>query len=253
MQQGSDMSPIGYEDSPFPVRDDLAGAHRRAWARLARPGYWWTGAERVAIAAETRQAPECALCRRRKSALSPYAVEGRHDQVTVLADPVVEMIHRVRTDPGRLTRAWYEGLRGAGLDDGHYVEAVAVVATLVAVDTFARGLGIALRPLPTSEAGAPTRRRPAGAKPGGAWVPWVEAADIAPGERYPYPADRPPANILKALSLVPEEALGFFDVVEAQYLPSDAMRQFGREFRAINHAQIELVAGRVSAVNGCEY
>src|SRR5215831_14051277 len=53
------------------IRDDLSAAHARAWARIARPGTWWDGAARVAIAAETRQAPRCALCRRRKEALSP--------------------------------------------------------------------------------------------------------------------------------------------------------------------------------------
>jgi hypothetical protein len=40
------------------VREDLAAAHDRAWARLARAGTWWTGAERVAIAAEARRAEE---------------------------------------------------------------------------------------------------------------------------------------------------------------------------------------------------
>ena len=38
-----------YRRSPVPVRDDLVAAHRRAWARLAAPGEWWTGAVRLAI------------------------------------------------------------------------------------------------------------------------------------------------------------------------------------------------------------
>ena len=183
------MKPFSYDDSPISVRDELAAAHRRAWARLARPGRWWTGAQRVAIAAETRHAPACPLCHKRKSALSPYLIRGDHDRATGLADPLVELIHRVRTDPGRLTRTWYEGLRHAGLDEGEYVEAVGVIATVVAIDTFARGLGIVPRPLPAAEAGEPTRRRPPSARPGGAWVPWVEAAEVGEGDRYPYPAD----------------------------------------------------------------
>ena len=56
---------------PSQVRDGLAAAHRRAWARLAAPGGWWTGAARAAIAKETRAATECGPCRERKSALSP--------------------------------------------------------------------------------------------------------------------------------------------------------------------------------------
>jgi hypothetical protein len=55
------------------------------------------------------------------------------------------------------------------------------------------------------------------------------------------------------MSLVPAEVKGFFDLVTAQYLAPEMMRDFGNEFRAINHAQIELVAGRVSAINQCVY
>jgi hypothetical protein len=247
------MDSFNWDRSPVPIRSDLTAAQRRAWGRLARPGRWWTGAERIAIAGETRQAPRCSLCRLRKSALSPYGLNGSHDRATTLADPVIEAVHRVRTDPGRLTRTWYDGLLRAGLSDGQYVEAIGVIATVVAVDTFSRGLGIGPPPLPTPEAGAPTRRRPKGAALGRAWVPWIEAADFSDEIAGLYPVGRPPANIHKALSLVPEEAIGFFDLVEAQYLPGPAMRQFGQEFRSITHAQIELVAGRVSAINGCEY
>ncbi len=59
------MLAIGYANALVPVRDDLVAAHRRAWERLARPGTWWSGAERVAIAADVRSAAECALCRDR--------------------------------------------------------------------------------------------------------------------------------------------------------------------------------------------
>jgi hypothetical protein len=247
------MNSLNWGKSPFPIRDDLTAAHRRAWARLARPGRWWTGAERIAIADETRQAPHCSLCRLRKAAVSPYGLNGAHDRAAMLADPVIEVVHRVRTDPGRLTRSWYEGLLSSGLSDGQYVETIGVIATVVAIETFSRGLGINPPPLPIPEAGVPTRRRPKGAKLGSAWVPWIEAADLSDEEEGLYPIGRPPANIRKALSLVPEEVTSFFDLVETQYIPGPAMRQFGQEFRSITHAQIELVAGRVSAINGCEY
>lgn len=55
------------------------------------------------------------------------------------------------------------------------------------------------------------------------------------------------------MSLVPREVAGFFDVVNSQYLPGPAMRDFSREYRAITHAQIELLAGRVSSINQCVY
>lgn len=234
------------------VREDLAAAHDRAWARLARAGTWWTGAERVAIAAEVRRASDCPLCTRRKAALSPYTVVGAHDGRGGLPASVVEVVHRVRIDPGRLTNAWYEGILAAGLPAEKYVETIGVIATVVAIDTFARGLGVTLRALPQPEPGTPTRARPR-ARPSAAFVPWLEPEDLTAAEAGIYPTGRPPANIHRAMSLVPEEVRGFFDLVEHQYLGGLAMRDFAREYRAISHAQIELVAGRVSAINGCEY
>jgi hypothetical protein len=204
------------------------------------------------MAAEARHAPDCDLCRRRLAALSPNAVAGRHDAGS-LPEAVIEVVHRIRTDPGRLSKSWLDGVLAHGLSVERYVEIVGVVATTVALDTFARGLGWVPRPLPPPVAGAPSQQRPRGAKPGGAWVPWLEPADVTEAEAGLYPFDRPAANIYKAMSLVPAEVRGFFDVVEAQYLPGAVMRDFTREVRAITHAQIELLAARVSALNRCVY
>jgi hypothetical protein len=237
----------------FPIRDDLAAAHARAWTHLARPGTWWDGAARVAIVAETRQASLCALCRGRKEALSPFVIEGIHDSLGQLPEIAVKVVHRVVADPGRLGERWYRGVIKGGLTEEQYVEIVSVVAHVVAIDTMARGLGLDVPGLPTPEPGSPSRYRPPGAKLGGAWVPWIEPADAGEGEAGIYPSDRPPANIMKAMSLVPEEARSFFDLVTHQYLPGAVMRDFSREYRAISHAQIELLAARVSALNRCLY
>jgi len=235
------------------IRDDLSAAHARAWARIARPGTWWDGAARVAIAAETRQAPACALCHKRKEALSPGAIEGSHGSLGQLPKLVVEVVHRVRTDPGRLGERWYRSVIAGGLSEEQYVEIVSVVAHIVAIDTMARGLGREAAPLPHPRPGAPSCYRPSGAKAGGAWVPWIEPADASAAEAAIYPSDRPPANIMKAMSLVPDEVRSFFDLVTHQYLPGEVMRDFAHEYRAISHAQIELLAARVSALNRCLY
>jgi hypothetical protein len=245
--------PEPYSSSPLSIRDDLAAAHARAWERIARPGTWWDGAARVAIATETRQAPRCALCRRRKEALSPLPIEGDHDSLGQLPDLAVEVVHRVRTDPGRLGIGWYRSVIARGLSEEQYVEIVSVVAHVVAIDTMARGLGLDPLLLPDPEPGAPTRRRPAGARPGEAWVAWLEPDDATDAEAGIYPSDRPPANIMKAMSLVPVEVRSFFDLVSHQYLPGEVMRDFAHEYRAISHAQIELLAARVSALNRCLY
>jgi len=251
------MNPNPYQDSPLPVRDDLAAAHRRVWDHLAAPGTWWNGGERVALAAETRNAPACRLCRERNEALSPAAVTGIHDSLGDLPDNVVEVIHRVRTDPARLTRSWFESIMRSGLTPEQYVEIVSVVVHVVSVDTFARGIGVAPLPLPGPASGEPTRRRPGGAKPGPAWVSWIEAADLtdteAEAEADIYPKGQAPANVRKAMSLIPAEVRSFFAMCDAQYLGALQIRDFSREFRAISHAQIELLAARVSALNQCFY
>jgi hypothetical protein len=242
-----------YAAAPLPIREDLAAAHERAWARLGSPGTWWDGAERAAIAAETRHARSCELCRRRKETLSPAWIDGRHDSLGDLPQSVVEVVHRVCTDPRRLVERWFRAVIAAGLGEGQYVETVSIVAHVVAIDTMARGLGFDPLPLPKARPGPPSRYRPAGAKLGGARVAWLEPTERGEAQAGLYPAGVPAANIRKAMSLVPDEATSFFDVVSHQYQGPLAMRDFAREYRAISHAQIELLAARVSALNQCLY
>ena len=130
------MTPFSYPDasSPDPVRADLAEAHRRAWQHIARPGTWLTGAERVAVADETRRARDCVLCRERKQALSPFAVEGEHDHGDALPESLVDEVHRVTTDAARLSESWYRSLLEAGLDAEAYVEALGVSVLVISVD-----------------------------------------------------------------------------------------------------------------------
>ena len=245
------MTAIDYRDAPVPVREDIAAAHGRAWQRIARPGAWHSGEMRVRIAAETRNARVCRLCAARKEALSPYGVEGEHDSLGGLPDTTVEAIHRIATDPGRLTRKWYDGLLDEGPTPEEYVETVGVVCTTISVDTFAKAMGMEPLPLPEPVAGEPIRVRPASAGQGAAWVPWILPGKAAEDELDLFSPNH--ANIHRAMSLVPAEARGFFDLVETQYLQHKQMRDFDNEFRAITHAQIELIAGRISAINQCVY
>ena len=94
------------------VRNDLTAAHARYWRRLASPGANWSGAQRIAIARETRHASGCAYCRRLRAAFSPHALTGAHDAAPrnsgLLPAPAVDAIHRIVNDASRLTRSWYE-------------------------------------------------------------------------------------------------------------------------------------------------
>ena len=59
-------SSLDYSAASVPVHADLQESHRAILDSLRKPGCWFTGAERIAIAAENRNAPECPLCRERK-------------------------------------------------------------------------------------------------------------------------------------------------------------------------------------------
>lgn len=245
------MTELSYDTAPLPIRRDLSAAHRRAWRHISMPGTWLSGTTRVAIAAETRNAPGCSLCRKRKQALSPYAIEGTHDDLGTLPQAMVEIVHRIATDPARLKRDWYESMLVAGLGEGDYVEIVTVICTTISIDTFTRAVGMDPPRLAEPIAGEPSRRRPPEARQGAAWVSWIAPEDAADFEDEVFSATA--SNVQRSLSLVPEECRAFFDLVEAQYLGRHQMRNFDNEFRAITRLQIELIAGRVSAINQCAY
>lgn len=63
----------------------------------------------------------------------------------------------------------------------------------------------------------------------------------------------PEANIRRALTLVPNEARQFFDLVTNQYYSREQMLDLTQEYRAISHLQTELLASRISAINQCTY
>jgi hypothetical protein len=237
------------------IRPDLVAAHRNAWDRLSKAGTWWTGTERIAIAAESRVAVDCKLCAERKEALSPFSVAGDHDTASpdVLPTAAIDAVHRLVTDVTRLSKAWVEGLPEQGVSDAHYVELLSVVVSIRSIDSFHRAMGIALEPLPSPVDGKPSRRRPEAARPGVAWVPMLpgrkqggEDADLFPG---------PAANVIRAMSLVPDAVRWLKELSAAQYLSMDGgeMLDFVNGKGPLDRSQTELIAGRVSALNECFY
>jgi len=243
---------MNYSALPFPVRGNIVSAQQLAWKRLAAAGTWWDGAMRVAIAAEARQAQHCGFCAARRKALSPHAVQGHHDSEGMLSDALTEVIHRIVTDQSRLTKAFYRIALKSGISDGEYVETIGVIATVIAIDGFTRAIGLPEFALPDPEPGEPSRHRPLGAKIDRAWVPTVSPEDVTEAEASLYDG-LAGANIHRALSLVPAETTGFFDIDAVQYLPDAQLRDYGTEYRDLTHVQIELLAARVSALNQCVY
>jgi alkylhydroperoxidase family enzyme len=233
------------------MRKGLPESHERAWAAIAAPGTWLTGERRVAVAAEVRHARGCALCARLKAALSP-SVPGEHDSPGKLSAAEVELVHRVASDPGRLTEGWARSVLARGLTEGEYIEIVGVISMVMMMDTFMRALGRPGRPLPEPQPGEPTRYRPPGAKRQAAWLALVEPEDAVPADGPMYPHPRV-GYIYRALSLVPQAVRDYWALAFEHYLPSEFVYRFDQSIRAISRPQTEVLAARVSALHQCAY
>lgn len=247
------MRPFAYSNTPYPIRDDLIEAYRYAWKKLAAPGAWWTGAQRVAIAQETRNALTCKHCHTRKQALSPFApIEGNHTTSTSLSPKVVDAVHRLTTDPSRLTQSWVDELTTSELSAAQYVEIIGVVVTTLCIDSFHLALGFELEPLPEPQKGEVSRYQPPNLESNTAWVPMIQKLSEKDADLWA--AKGHTANVLRALSVVPDEVRMLNRLSTVQYVkPEDVPNHQNNNGRAISRAQIEFVAARVSAINDCFY
>ena len=246
------MTHFSYPRSPYPIREDIKLAHRSYWESLAGPGSWWTGEQRVAIAGEVRNACKCNFCKQRKQALSPYTFEGEHHSDCQLPTRAVDAVHRIVSDQTRITQAYIDHNSKAGLSEEQYVELTGIVVCVFSIDEFNRGLGLELEPLPDPRAGEPSYYRPAQATRGTGFVSMIPS-DGAIGAEADLWKSRT-ANVLRALTLVPDALRDWMKLAAAQYLSMEGMANLiGREDRTINRMQMELIAGRVSSFNECFY
>ena len=93
-----------YDNSQFYIPEEIRIAYKNYWRKLAKPGSWWNGAERISIAEASRGALNCSFCMERKMALSPNSIEGEHDPVDGLSQIAIDAVHRVITDQTRITQ-----------------------------------------------------------------------------------------------------------------------------------------------------
>ncbi len=246
--------PVSFEGSPVDVREDIVAAHSLFWRRLAQAGTWWSGAQRVAIAAEVRAARACRLCGERKAALSPHAVSGEHDCSeegrAALPDVAIDAVHRVTTDASRLGKTWLEKTLAGGISDAQYIELVDVVVAVTSIDFVCRGLGAALHPLPEPVPGEPSRVRPASARMEEAWLPMIPSGGARGSEADLWRGRT--GNVIRAMSLVPEAVRDLKSLSAAHYLAVEQVTDPGVG-RTLTRPQIELLAARVASLNQCFY
>ena len=64
---------------------------------------------------------------------------------------------------------------------------------------------------------------------------------------------RPAANVIRAMSLVPDEIRTLKDLSTAHYLKNSQVRDPKASRGPLSRAQMELIAGRVSVLRECFY
>jgi hypothetical protein len=228
------MAGFSYDGTPFAVPAHITDSHDEAWQQLARCGTWWTAAQRLAIASRARH--------RFASRATPPWLRDEPPSDGTLSAETAAIVHTVTLDAGSIDRAWASAAI-ADIGDGHYVELIAIVATVVMVDVFAEAVGVDPTPLPEPVAGdatepsTPSRERPGGLGDIGAHVAVLD----------PFPH----ANVARALNLVPAANTLFRTVsVPAYSAPGFADLTWDTP---LSRPQVELVASRVAAMNECFY
>lgn len=220
------------------VRARVDGALDAAAAALVEPGDWLTGEQRRQAWLESRDAATNSLDAARRAAISPNAVDGTHGAKGDLSAEAVEVVHRVASDPGRLSRAWADEMM-ATLGAETYTELVALTAIASVVDTFDRTIGGNARTIGDAVAGEPARVRPDNVGDVGAWVPQA--------------VDSTRANVSRSVSLVPVTEQPWRGLVDAMYSRGPGFNDLVWADRALSRPQAELVAARTTAELECFY
>ena len=221
------------ERLPVTVRPEVVDAMDDAWSRLAAPGAWLTGAERV-------QAAEIALaaCPREIGEGRPEPRELSHPGDGGLSELEKEVVRRIAAEAWTLSKEWFERVTER-LPVARYAELVAIVATVVPIERFCRLIGHPLPSLPAPRPGIASGEYPDNVADDGAWLPLQVPWDNA--------------NVARALSVVPEDNRMRLSLVRTMYSRPDAFARLRWDDWPLSRSQVELLAARTSALNQCFY
>lgn len=192
-------------------------AIEQALIEIGSPGSFFSAAERLDVAAAARAA--------RGLGGSPSSIPADvAEQVTRIA------VEAMKTRPEHLA-AW----EAEGREILAYVELVAIVARISAIDSYRVGLDAELDPLPEPVPGEPAPAVDEKAVKTNAWVATVGPA-VAPS----------------ALSALPNEKAAQAALAARWYLTDDVIHKYDVEpGREITRPQMEFVAARTSWLNEC--
>jgi hypothetical protein len=85
-----------------------------------------------------------------------------------------------------------------------------------------------------------------------AWVPMIPEHNNGGAEADLWAQGRS-GNVIRAMSLVPDEVRTLSDLSAAHYLPNHRVADPVARGEHLDRQQMELIAGRVSALNQCYY
>ena len=234
-------------------RPDIQIALSNYFLFLAQPGYWWHGAHKVAIAAAARAASACSLCAEKKAALSRSQIKALHPENDLLSPLTVDMIHQIITDQGRITESQVQALEQSGVSRLAYAELIGIVVCLFSIDEFCRALSQPLPELPQPQPGLASQRTPKNLETKTGFVPMIAREGLTEGVQDLWPEGFG-ANVIRALSAAPDLVRQWKQLAAVFYLPLEEMRNLTQSAsRRLNRMQMELIAGRVSAINRCFY
>jgi len=240
-----------HESSGLEIRADLTAAHAHVWEKLAAPGTWWNGAERLAIAEIVGAALDDS------NPVPPWesaSAAGHLPGSALLRSELQDAVYRLAVHAGTLTEDWYLKMRDAtGITPEQWVEAIEVTISVASVLRFAQLAGIDRPAFPVSIEGEPSRQGQPSRPAKHHWVPVVHLEDKTP-ELAPFYDGLPAvAPVIRALSSVPAAMDTLATLSSAQYIPTAEMVDLNWSRGTLSRRQIEFVAGRLSAHRECFY
>ena len=234
-------------------RPDIQIALSNYFLFLAKPGYWWHGGQKVAIAAAARAASTCALCAEKKAALSRGQIKTLHPESDLLSPLIIDMVHQIITDQGRITDTQIQALEQSGVSRLAYAELVGIVVCLFSIDEFCRALSQPLPELPEPQPGLASQRTPENLETKTGFLPMIARDGLTEAVQDLWPAGFG-ANVIRALSAAPDLVRQWKQLAAVFYLPLEEMGNLAQSAsRQLNRMQMELLAGRISALNRCFY
>jgi hypothetical protein len=237
-----------YQDSNFPISEQTDKLHRAQLLSFSEPGTWGSATMRRAIAAEARKA-RCEAGAQESIGDEPLA------ETAQLPEAARRLARAVAHGGIEIDRAFCEQTQADGVTEGAYVEIVGIVARVAHLDVFARGVGIPSRPLGEAvEEREPTFARPAEATKEGFFTASIPNAPAGGEVAKALFGQKSAPNILRSLSLVPDEARRLIAVITEEYYSTQARTDLTYSPQAaLSRPQLEFVAARVSALNQCFY